>query len=88
MKRELVRIRRHVARLWIRSTKSIAAREQLRTADMIDAINTIRTILGIVFDIADHFGVQHDVLSGLLSDEAVKRANAKADLAEQAKFGA
>jgi hypothetical protein len=54
---------------------------------MPQAIETIKGFIELLFDIADHLGVQHDTLSGLLTAEAVKRANAIADAAEDAKFG-
>ncbi len=45
-------------------------------------IDTVRKLLALILDL-----VPHDVATQLLTDEAVRRANAIANAAEAAKFG-
>lgn len=49
---------------------------------MMDVIDVVRKLIGLILDL-----VPHDVAKQLLTDEAVRRANAIADTAEAAKFG-
>ncbi len=48
----------------------------------LDVVDLVRKLLSLILDL-----VPHQVASQLLSDEAVRRANAIANAAELTKFG-
>lgn len=48
----------------------------------MNAIDVVRKLLGLILDL-----VPHEIAKELLSQEAIRRSNAVADLAEAEKFG-
>jgi hypothetical protein len=51
------------------------------------ALDAVGRAVGLALDLAEMFGVPPERVAELLTEEAVRRQNAIADVAEAAKFG-